>query len=287
MELTTLLMEQVGAVARITMNRPQVLNALNRQMRRELIQLLDALEADRSVRSIILTGAGRAFSAGADVKESGEHRPATPDEWRQHLASFVDLSLKIWNLSKPVVGAINGYALGAGCDLALVTDLSVASTAAKFGEPEISFFSAPPTLLMPWVVGIKKTKELLLTGSTIDAHEAERLGMVNKVVTPEELPDAAMRLAEQLAKPPAVSIKYNKMIINHSYELQGFLHSLRYNLDTSILIYLSESTEERLARSRYIQEHGLKSFHEVGHEAAVAQGKLLLARDAASREGQV
>ena len=129
--------------------------------------------------------------------------------------------------------------------------MNVASSEARFGEPEIAFFSAPPTLLMPWVVGMKKCKELLLTGKVIDAWEAERIGIVNKVVAPEALEEEALQMARDLAKVPAASLRFNKLAINQTYELQGLLQALRYNLETSILTYMSESPEDRAATSQF------------------------------------
>jgi enoyl-CoA hydratase/carnithine racemase len=276
MDLETVRYEQVDAIARIVLNRPNVMNALSTQLRRELMVALDAAEGDQSVRAVILTGEGRAFSAGVDLKEaSSGHRPETPDEWREHLKAYIYEALKVWNLSKPVVGAINGYALGGGCDLALATDVTIASSEARFGEPEIAFYSAPPTLLMPWVVGVKKAKELLLTGKVIDAHEAERIGIVNRVVPPDRLEAEALEMARALAKVPALSLKYNKLAINQTYEIQGLLPALRYNLEASILVYLSESAEERAARARFIQERGLRAFHEVGYDRAVEEGRAM------------
>lgn len=282
MDWETVHYEQIGAVARVVLNRPQVMNALNTQLRRELGLALDHAERDPSIRAVILTGAGRAFSAGVDLKEaSAGRRPQTAQEWREHLAPFIAETLKVWNLAKPVVGAINGYALGAGCDLALATDVTIASTEARFGEPEIAFYSAPPTLLMPWVVGVKKAKELLLTGKLIDAAEAERIGIVNKVVPPEQLEAEALQMAEALARIPAASMRFNKLAINQSYEIQGLVQALHYNLETSILIYLSETAADRAARNRFIQARGLRAFHEVGYDQAVEIGHALLEPPAA------
>jgi enoyl-CoA hydratase/carnithine racemase len=278
LELSTIRYESLGPILRLVLNRPDRLNAINPQLRQELGQALRAAEADPAVRVVIITGAGRAFSAGVDIRESAERpRPQTPGQWREHLAGHIDEMLQIWNLSKPVVGAINGYALGAGCDLALATDMNVASSEARFGEPEIAFFSAPPTLLMPWVVGMKKCKELLLTGKVIDAWEAERIGIVNKVVPPEALETEALQMARDLAKVPAESLRFNKLAINQTYEIQGLLQALRYNLEASIMTYMSESTEDRAARNRFMRERGLRAFHEVGYDEAVRIGRELLA----------
>jgi enoyl-CoA hydratase len=286
LELGTIRYETVGPVVRLVLNRPDRLNAINRELRDDLSRALSAAEADPAVRVVIITGAGRAFSAGADLKDSASRpRPQTPTQWREHLAGHIDEMLQIWNLSKPVVGAINGYALGAGCDLALATDMNVASSEARFGEPEIAFFSAPPALLMPWVVGMKKCKELLLTGKVIDAWEAERIGIVNKVVAPEALEEEALQMARDLAKVPAASLRFNKLAINQTYELQGLLQALRYNLETSILTYMSESPEDRAARNHFTRERGLRAFHEVGYDQAVEIGRALMGEGAEPNGG--
>lgn len=190
LEFQHLLYERKGAIAYLTMNRPEKLNALNAAMLSGLRLALTAAEADPEIRVVLLTGAGRAFSAGFDLHrgpgDPGPHH-MPPDAWRQHLKTYVDTFLMVWNLSKPVIAAVNGYALAGACELVLVCDIKIASERAMLGEPKIRAGIGPPLLIIPYSVSLAKAKELLLTGDTIDAREAERLGLVNRVVPHDQL----------------------------------------------------------------------------------------------------
>ena len=187
---------------RLTLNRPAKLNALSAPLVDALVEALDAAEADPDVRVIVLEGAGRAFCSGYDlIEEAGSDIPG-PVVWRELLAADVAATLRFLDSPKPVIAQIHGYALAGGLELAMACDLIVAADGTMLGEPEIRYGSAPVTLLMPYLIGQKRTRELLLTGDLLDAVEAERMGLVNRVVPPHELAATVDALADRLARTP-------------------------------------------------------------------------------------
>lgn len=216
MPYQTIIYEKEDNIALITLNRPDSLNALSSKLAQELEQVSDEIATDDSVRVVIITGAGRAFSAGADIKEimsPGEASLGTRLAKGKPLTFFN----KIENLDKPVIGAINGLAIGGGCELALVCDLRIASTTAKFGFGEIKIGVIPAgggTVRSPRLIGIAKAKEMLFFGDPIDAEEAYRLGLVNKVVPPESLLDEAKKWAKTLSQRPPLALKAVKSCVN-------------------------------------------------------------------------
>lgn len=248
--------EQEGPIATITLNRPEKLNALSDELMYELGDAFDVIQGDESVRVAIVTGAGRAFSAGYDI--SPRDKPLeTVQDWRDHATlAGRDVVMKMWDLRLPVITAVNGYALGGGCDIVLASDITILADDAKLGEPEVRMVSAPPTFVMPWVIGIKKTKELLLTGDMIGAEEAYRLGMANKVVPSESLMDEARAFARRLALVPPVSIEYNKRAINHAYEIMGLKNAVAYGVETFTLLL---KTPESAEFGALVAEKGLKA----------------------------
>lgn len=258
----TILVEVRDRICEITLNRPRVLNAMDPTMRRELVAALDQAEADPEVRALILTGAGRAFSVGVDLTHAATRsvESETASFWRANACQFVRDSLRIWDMTKPVVAAVNGYAMGAGCDLALICDITLASADAVFGEPEIRQVSGPPTLVMPWVIGWKKAKELLLTGDSVTAGEALEWGLVNHVYPADQLLAEARKLAGKLARIDPFTMELNKHAINRSVEMAGFREAIQYNADLTALIYVSKPADLRAEGKRAVREKGLKAF---------------------------
>jgi enoyl-CoA hydratase/carnithine racemase len=253
----TITLTQERSIAILTLNRPDKMNALNDDILYDVLHAMDSLERDKSVRAIILTGAGRAFCAGFDL--SPRDKPFTAvEDWREHAALGNEVCFKIWRSRLPVVAAVNGYCLGGGCDLSMVCDITIASDLAEFGEPEIQFQSSPPFMVMPWVVGMKRAKELLLTGSRIGAVEAERIGLANRVVPADRLMDEARKMAVQLAKVPPPAMLLNKRAINHTYEIGGFLSAIEYGAEIFALIQMSESDEQK-EFFKIAAERGLKA----------------------------
>jgi enoyl-CoA hydratase len=220
MAFDNLLLDRDGAVAVISVNRPQVLNALNRQTLDELRQILLDLQRDQTVRSLVITGAGeKAFVAGADIRELAA---LSPLEGREHALAGQQVFDLIENLGKPVIAAINGYALGGGCELAMACSIRIAADSARFGQPEIKLGILPGyagTQRLPRIIGKARALELLLTGATIDAHEAARIGLVNRVVPASALMAEARTLASDLAKQPPMAVRYILAAVQKGLEM--------------------------------------------------------------------
>ena len=209
MKFENLAVEHGDSVATVTVNRPKVLNALNAETVRELDECLRALTADGSVGAVVLTGAGdRAFVAGADISELSQNTAATA---RDVARSGQALCGRIERAGKPVIAAINGFALGGGLELAMACSLRVAADTAKLGQPEINLGLLPGfggTQRLPRLIGPGRALELLLTGDPIDANEAWRLGLVNRVVPSEQLREEALGLATKLAGKAPLAVRY-------------------------------------------------------------------------------
>ena len=213
----TIQLETHGRVGLITLNRPQALNALNAQLVSEVNQALDALEADANIGCIVLTGSKKAFAAGADIKEMAEL--TYPQIYMDDLFSDSD---RVANRRKPIIAAVNGFALGGGCELALMCDFILAGDNAKFGQPEINLGVLPGmggTQRLTRAVGKAKAMEMCLSGRMIDAVEAERCGIVARIVPSDELLDEALKVAAVIAGkslPIAMMIKES---VNRAFEV--------------------------------------------------------------------
>jgi enoyl-CoA hydratase len=231
MTYETITTETRGAVTLITLNRPKALNALNAQILDELIQAFDAYQADDGQRCAVLTGSGeKAFAAGADIKEMADKPMADFyaedffSRWTSHIVKAV---------RKPWIAAVNGFALGGGCELAMMADFILASDSAKFGQPEIKLGVAPGmggSQRLTRAVGKSKAMEMCLTGRMMDAEEAERAGLVARIVPAADLLDEAMKSAATIAAMPPLAAMVNKEMVNAAYETtldQGLLHERR------------------------------------------------------------
>jgi len=220
MSYDNLLIEQDGAVAIVTINRPHVLNAIDAPTLDALRRAILELKGDDRVRSIVLTGAGdKAFVAGADINELAVQSPTTG---REHALKGQHVFDLIENMGKPVLAAINGYALGGGCELAMACTLRLAADTAKIGLPEITLGILPGyagTQRLSRLVGKGKALELILTGSPIGAEEAARVGLINRVVAASELLTEARKLAEELASRAPVAVRYIINAINAGLEM--------------------------------------------------------------------
>ena len=247
MEFQCLKYERKEPICYLTLNRPERLNALNSELMAEFRDALDTIEADPDIRVVILTGAGRAFSAGFDIqREPGQQDPPEmqPDQWREHLKGHIDTFMKVWNLSKPVIAAVNGYALAGACELVQVCDVKIASDRAVMGEPEIRAGVGPPLLITPFSVNLATAKELLLTGDTVDAHEAARIGLVSRVVPHDQLMNECERVARKIANISQVGIKMSKIAVNRALEGMGFLNAIQHNLELMTHFDTSSSPEQ-------------------------------------------
>jgi enoyl-CoA hydratase len=231
MSYETILTEQRGAVTLITINRPQALNALNSQVLDDLIDAFARFEADPSQLCAVLTGSGdKAFVAGADIKEMVEkeavdfYKHDFFSKWTSHIVHAV---------RKPWIAAVNGFALGGGCEVAMMADFIIASEKARFGQPEIKLGVVPGmggSQRLTKAVGKAKAMDLCLTGRMMDAAEAERSGLVSRVVPHEELLDTALKAAAEIAAMPPLAAIANKELVNAAFETtleHGLLHERR------------------------------------------------------------
>jgi enoyl-CoA hydratase len=220
MTFETLLVERDGAVAVVTINRPKVLNALNTQTINELEQVMRELQRDENVRALVLTGAGeKSFVAGADINELAVLSPAEGQQHGRRGQFVFDL---IENLGKPVVAAINGFALGGGCELAMACTIRVASDTARLGQPEINLGIIPGyagSQRLPRLVGKGRALEILLTGDMVPAARAYEIGLINKVVPAAELLAEARKLASALAAKAPIATRYILEAVNHGMEV--------------------------------------------------------------------
>ena len=230
---------------RLTLNRPAKLNALNGELVAALDTAIATATADDDVRVIALAGAGRAFSAGYDLTEEAAGAISGPVAWRHALAVDVAATLRILDCPKPVIAQVHGYALAGGLELAMACDLVVAAEGTKLGEPEIRYGSAPVTLLMPYLIGQKKTRELLLTGDLIDAVEAERIGLINRVVPADRLVAEVDALADRLARTPPEVMAPTKRMLNRAMDATGFRLAVEAGLDLGAIINAADTPEQR------------------------------------------
>ena len=214
----TVRFEKKDNIALVTIDRPEALNALNSTVIAELEQVVTELENDSTVRAMILTGEGRSFVAGADI---GEQYPLDLDGGRRWGQRGSALFRRMERLEFPTIAAVNGFALCGGCELAMSCDIILASEKAKFGQPEVGLGITPGfsgTQRLPRRVGIAKAKELIFSGRMVKADEAERIGLVNAVYTPEALLDGAMEMARSFAKNAPIAVKYAKACIDRGMQ---------------------------------------------------------------------
>jgi enoyl-CoA hydratase len=216
MAFETVLFEKRGKVGLITLNRPQALNALNAQLMSELSQVLDACETDADIGAMVLTGSEKAFAAGADIKEMKDKTFAGVV-----LEDFITSWERLSRCRKPVIAAVSGYALGGGCEVAMMCDFIIASDTARFGQPEILLGVIPGaggTQRLTRAVGKSKAMDLCLTGRHMDAAEAERSGLVSRVVPVADLLPEALKAAEKIASLSLPSVMMAKDAVNRAFE---------------------------------------------------------------------
>lgn len=205
-------------IAIIIINRPEKRNALNQEVRSDLYQILKEVDSRDDIRVAIITGAGDAFVAGADIAPMKDYEP---EDAREASKYGSNIFLFIENMRIPVIAAINGWALGGGCELALACDIRICSDNAKLGQPEVKVGIIPgygANIRLPRLIGPGRAKELIYTGSLLDAVEAERIGLVNHVVSKEDLMNEAMKFAKRISKGPA-AINFAKKAINKAFDL--------------------------------------------------------------------
>ena len=246
----TLTVDVAGAIATIALNRPEVRNALDLTMRRELAAALDEVEADAGTRVLILTGRGGHFSAGGDVKSMRDRRH-TAAEGRERVEALNRLVVRLAEFPRPTIAMVDGFAVGAGCNLALACDLIVASDRARFGEVFAKIGLVPDgggTYFLPRLVGLARAKELVFTADIVDAAEAHRIGLVNRVVPGGSLEAETRALAARIAAGPPATLRMAKHMLNRSPELD-----LRGALD-------QEAAGQAIAITSDDHQEGLAAF---------------------------
>jgi enoyl-CoA hydratase len=248
MNFETLLYSADNEVALVTLNRPRVLNAMNQQLWMDLQAALDAAKADPRIKVVVLTGQGRAFSSGADLKES---KTRSVEDYRKYLESLQEVSRIIIRFPKPTIAAINGFALGSGYELALACDIRIAALGAQIGSPEArvaSSVTGGAFRLIQELVGPGKAKELLFTADPIDGAEAERIGLVNKAVAEDELMDSALAMARRIAVNDLFSLKMIKRGLRLAQSEVSLEALMDFEIEACLACVSTQSRKEALVR---------------------------------------
>jgi enoyl-CoA hydratase len=233
----TIRLQRAGTVATLTLDRPQRLNAINKQMLGELQDALSAVERDPQLRALVVTGAGGNFSSGFDLKEQMETRPTGVEAWREILDRDFGTIMRFWHLSKPTIAAVSGYCLAGGCELALCCDITIATEDAIFGEPELKFGAGIVVMILPWLVGPKHAKEIILRGmDRISAQQALQIGLINRVVAADALESSALAIACDMAVIDPQLVQQTKRAINRTFEIMGLVDALSAALDIDLAI---------------------------------------------------
>ena len=254
--------ETQDKVGVITLDRADKLNAINSVMKDEIIAAFARADKDAATSVIVLRASGRSFSAGFDLghspdrgKDSGA---ADPNTWDAILHRSFDFGMSPWSTTKPVIASVQGYVLGGGCELVLMCDLTIAADDARFGEPEVRFSHIGPLMAMPWFVGLKRARELLFFGNTIDAKTALEFGMINRVMPAAELHTATIRYAKRLALVSPEALRWGKRVINRGAEIAGMRAALEAGVDSFVTLYATQ-TEVGKEFGRRVAADGLKA----------------------------
>ena len=250
-------LEQRGSIGILTMNRPEALNALNDQVLRDLDAALDAVEANDEILVVILTGAGRSFVAGADI---GQMKDFTSVQAKKFGAYGNGVFLKLENFPKPVIAAVNGFALGGGCELAMSCDIRLASEKAKFGQPEVGLGITPGfggTQRLARIVGVSNAMELILTAKVIKAEEAKEMGLVSHVYPAEELMDKAMELAQAIAANAQVAVRQSKAAIRHGLQTDMYTGAA---FETEAFGLCFSTEDQKDAMTAFVNKDKVASF---------------------------
>jgi enoyl-CoA hydratase len=254
-----LLVEDLGPVRRLTMNRPRSLNALNAELVGAMSRALDEASDYDDVRVLILRGAGRAFCAGYDLNEDASGGVLDAPRWQEELTHSTEEMLKFLEHPKPVIASVHSYCLAGGTDLMLACDLAVAADDAYFGYVDVRFGSGVVSMFLPWIVGVRAAKELLFTGEDrVPAEEALRIGLVNRVVPRDQLDDATLRLAEEIAKNEPFVIQATKRAVNAAWDVAGFRKAMTANTEIDVTIETANLPARDEFR-RITTEQGLKA----------------------------
>jgi len=236
-ENPSVLYERLGTVGLITLNRPERMNAMDQSMLMDLDLALDQAEADTETGAVVVAGAGKGFSSGFDLKAQAANTPQGVEEWRPVLRRDFDTVMRFWHLEKPTIAAVHGPALAGACELAMACDITIATENATFGEPELKFGAGIVVMILPWVVGMKMAKEIILTGEdALPAKRAYEIGMINRVVADGTQLAEALGIARRIAAMDRPLVAETKRALNRSFELMGMGEALEAALDIDLLI---------------------------------------------------
>jgi enoyl-CoA hydratase len=233
-----------GKVGIVSLNRPAKLNAITKEIRLAAVDALTRADDDPDTHVVLLRAEGRSFCAGYDLgggdpdKESWRHNPL---KWHTYLNGSLELELLPWYMRKPVIAAVQGHAVGGGCELAMLCDITIAADDAKFGEPEIRFSATGPAFVMPWIIGHKRARELLYLGDLIDATTALEFGMVNRVVPAAALQDYALAYAHRMAHVSPEALNATKLALSRGADAAGFRNALQAGLDVIAPLYAANT----------------------------------------------
>ena len=248
-----------GHVAQITLNRPERLNALNKAALEEINLAMDQAEADVDVRVIVVSGSGRAFSSGFDLKAQMEQQPEGAKVWREILDLDFDTTMRFWNSPKPTIAAVHGACLAGAFELAMACDITIACEDAVFGEPELKFGAGIVTLLLPWMTSPKQAKRIIfLADDRISAKDALAMGLVSRVVALGTHVEEALRAARGIALIDPNLVAETKKALNRTYEIQGMSTALKVALDIDHTIESHGSPDKR-AFMAIAREQGMRN----------------------------
>lgn len=257
--MSTVFCEINDNIAKVTISRPQALNALSTEVLKDLKVVLDKLDEDKNVYAVVLTGAGeKSFVAGADIAEMKDKDVSAASEY----ASFAHkLFLRIENFRCPWIAAVNGYALGGGCELALACDIRIASSKARFGQPETGLGITPGfggTQRLPRLIGVGRAKEIIYTCRNVHADEALQIGLVNKVSEPESLLDDALNMAIKIAKNAPIAISQSKKAINEGIQLNV---ESALKLETELFSSCFKTEDQKMAMDAFLKKEPIEKFN--------------------------
>ena len=242
----------LAGVSRITLNRPESRNALNNTLRGEIYSTLEANDTDDSIRVTVIRGAGKAFCAGYDLKSNTNaqrpfHTAGGDGSWARHV---VEGAFRVWDLAKPVIAQVHGYCLAGGTELATSCDLVYVAKDAKIGYPVVRSMSPPDNQFFPWIVGMRKAMEMMLTGDAISGEDSVQYGFANRAFPSENLEEEVLRVAEKIAKIPTDLEQMNKRAVHRQMELMGMRAAIRQGTEIQALAFHTESTRSHFKELR-------------------------------------
>lgn len=248
-------------IATMMLNRPNKRNAISADMMDDMDRAFKELEQDPEVKVVILAGEGSSFSSGVDLyAHASEIEEHVPSEWIKHGEHFLRLGMTMFHFKKILICAIHGFSVGFGCDMAMISDFTIAAEGTILGFPENNRLSADMFMILPYITSMRNAKRILFLYERISAEEALEMDLINKIVPADKLMDEAWAMAERLAAVPSITLEQNKRSINHAYDLAGLREAFEYNIQTAALIEQSADPVARAERNAYILEHGVKAW---------------------------